>query len=490
MSHNSGMDTAAATLLNEIDPGELGERLRAARVAKGWTQTDLAGDLVSVGYVSRIESGQRRPNGGVLEGLAGRLGVPVDQLLRGEAAREQDEIRLALDFAELSLENGELVEAEMRAREARDRALAVVRHDLAERAQYLIARALESQGNIDDAILELEPLVDAIPLGKPRPSAPDSRPGIAIPRVRAAIALSRCYRESGDLGLAIEVGERVLGELEGTPLESSDEAVQLAVTAAAAYNERGDTGQAVRIGRKAVAKAERLGTPKARASAYWNASIFESERGSVAEAIPLAERALALLAEGRDGRNLARLRIEVATMQLELDPPQVDAAQRHLDHAARELRESSAGAVDVARNELARARALLLVGDHAGARSLCDHVHAAVKDSAPIMAADAKAVSGQAVAAQGDTAAASEAYREAVMLLTGVGADRGAAQLWFELAGLFEGVGDLDAARDAYRSAAASTGLRGRPAIPAREAIPAIPAIPAAEAAAAEDARR
>ena len=57
-------------------------------------------------------------------------------------------------------------------------------------------------------------------------------------------------------------------------------------------------------------------------------------------------------------------------------------------------------------------------------------------------------------------------YREAVMLLTSVGADRDAADLWFELAGLLEAVGELDAARDAYRSAAASTGLRARTAIP------------------------
>jgi transcriptional regulator with XRE-family HTH domain len=179
-------------LLNEIEPHELGDRLRAARVAKGWTQTELAGDLVSVGYVSRIESGQRRPHAGVLEALASRLDLPVDQLLRGESAREQDEIRLGLDFAELSLENGDHAEAEMKARESRDRALAVARRDLADRASYLVARALEAQGNIDDAIIELEPLVGAIPMGKPGPTPPDHKPGIAIPRVQAAIALSRC----------------------------------------------------------------------------------------------------------------------------------------------------------------------------------------------------------------------------------------------------------------------------------------------------------
>jgi transcriptional regulator with XRE-family HTH domain len=56
------MDARQADLLRKIDPAELGQRLRAARVAKGMTQTDLAGADVSVGYVSRIEAGQRRPN--------------------------------------------------------------------------------------------------------------------------------------------------------------------------------------------------------------------------------------------------------------------------------------------------------------------------------------------------------------------------------------------------------------------------------------------
>ncbi len=118
------MDPADAALLKEIDPAQLGDRLRAARVAKGWTQTHLAGEHISVGYVSRIESGQRRPNASVLDDMANRLGVPVEHLLRGVTSREYDEIKLTLDFAELSLESGEHVEAESQARQALDRAVA------------------------------------------------------------------------------------------------------------------------------------------------------------------------------------------------------------------------------------------------------------------------------------------------------------------------------------------------------------------------------
>jgi Flp pilus assembly protein TadD len=86
-------------------------------------------------------------------------------------------------------------------------------------------------------------------------------------------------------------------------------------------------------------------------------------------------------------------------------------------------------------------------------------------DQAPLVAADARALEGQARAAQGDVAGAVDAYRQAVHVLTRVGADRSAAQLWFDLAALLEEVGEFEMARDAYRSAAASTGLVSRPAV-------------------------
>jgi tetratricopeptide (TPR) repeat protein len=100
------------------------------------------------------------------------------------------------------------------------------------------------------------------------------------------------------------------------------------------------------------------------------------------------------------------------------------------------------------------------VGEVVSARDLAAMVYTATRDRAPILAADAKSLEGQAWAADGAIDRASQCYREAVMVLTGVGSDRQAAQQWFELAGLLESVGELDTARDAYRSAAASTGLR------------------------------
>ena len=72
-------------------------------------------------------------------------------------------------------------------------------------------------------------------------------------------------------------------------------------------------------------------------------------------------------------------------------------------------------------------------------------------------------VRGQALIALSRSEEAHHAFREAVLVLTGAGADRSAAQLWFEIAELLEEVGDFDGARDAYRSAAAASGLTPRP---------------------------
>jgi hypothetical protein len=98
---------------------------------------------------------------------------------------------------------------------------------------------------------------------------------------------------------------------------------------------------------------------------------------------------------------------------------------------------------------------------------MCAEILVAVKEDSPLIKAEAEALTGQVAAAMGDGEAAARAYRRAVFTLTAVGADKDAAQLWFELADLLEGVGEVQAARDAYRSAAASSGLRTRPKVPA-----------------------
>jgi transcriptional regulator with XRE-family HTH domain len=59
----------------------VGEKLRAARIAQHYTQSQLAAPDFSVSYISAIERGQIHPSLRALEILAGRLGLTSTQLL-------------------------------------------------------------------------------------------------------------------------------------------------------------------------------------------------------------------------------------------------------------------------------------------------------------------------------------------------------------------------------------------------------------------------
>ena len=216
----------------------------------------------------------------------------------------------------------------------------------------------------------------------------------------------------------------------------------------------------MRIARQAIRRAEDSGSSAAQAAAYWNASIYESERGGLVPAIALAERALELLGQGDDRRNIARLQGEVGLMMLRLDPPEPADAERHLKRARRDLAASSGGPIDLARCDVGLAEARILMGDSARAKDLATSALKLVEGRSPDVAAATYAVLGKAAAAEGDNRLASAHYRSAIAELTSAGQDRGAAQLWLDLGTELELLGDAEAAADAYRRAAVASGLR------------------------------
>jgi tetratricopeptide (TPR) repeat protein len=89
----------------------LGERLRQLRVAKGMTQSDLAGERFSKEYMSQIERGKTRPTRETIEWLADRLGVDAGYLANGVATDERGRLEAALARAEALYEANEDLEA-------------------------------------------------------------------------------------------------------------------------------------------------------------------------------------------------------------------------------------------------------------------------------------------------------------------------------------------------------------------------------------------
>lgn len=440
------VDLYLAELSRSIDAAELGRRIRTARVAAGMTQAQVAAEDVSAAYLSRIEDGQRRPEAGLLERMAGRMGVSLEDLLLNVPRDRVQELRLAVDYAELSLVSGDGAGAlkavdKVLADEATANVPPVLRA-----AKQVRAGALENIGDLDAAIVLLEDITST-----PEPDAN---------WLKALISLSRCYRDSGDHARAIAVGEDAQAIIDELGIGGLSEAIQLTVTTAGAYIFQGDTSQAMRTCMRALEAADKYDSLIGRASAYWNASIVESTRGAHTSAFELAQKALALFEQSDDNRNLARLRSEVANLHLVQDPPDPDAALALLADHEDELSWSNASPWDIAYLYLLRGRAHYLRGEHEVARDYAHKVVETRPGGAPTLEAQALVLEGRVAFAGGDSDEARRLFQAGVHALSAAGSDRGAAQLWFELADLLAEVGDHEGAVQAFRSAGASTGLQ------------------------------
>ena len=93
------------------------------------------------------------------------------------------------------------------------------------------------------------------------------------------------------------------------------------------------------------------------------------------------------------------------------------------------------------------------------AREIANETLAAMEQVAPLVAADALTLLGRIALAEDLKDEAMERFHGATLRLSSCGADRYAAECWFELGDLLQQVGDQAGAMDAYRRAAASTGL-------------------------------
>ncbi len=102
----------------------VGEKLRAARVAQHYTQSQLAAPDFSVSYISAIERGQIHPSLRALEILASRLGLSSTQLLPARSQqdshsssqqsiteRDDDQVELVLLETQLLIQQGRAEQA-------------------------------------------------------------------------------------------------------------------------------------------------------------------------------------------------------------------------------------------------------------------------------------------------------------------------------------------------------------------------------------------
>ena len=421
-----------------------GDELRAFRLARNLTQAEVAGDELSISYISLLESNRRQPSHETVRILARSLGCLPEELY-GKPVSEGPPTALAARYADLSLETGETATAvagyQQILQDGVDDPMLRIRTTLG------LAQALQREGRLSEAVEKYESCV---------------RSGLVDPAHSVSLAATqgwcRCLFELGELYRSIEVGSRALEELGQLGAEDSEQSVQLLATVAMAWYELGELRQAENLLNEGLERASRVKSPLARGAIIWNASIVASERGRYLEALELADEALSLFRHGADPRMLGMLLTTRGYMLVRLDPPRAEEAVTVLTEAMAML-SVVPDKVQQAYALTDLSRAHLELGDVDAAISAAERALELLGPSAHLECGRATVALAAAVNAQGDPDRAKQLFTEAATILGTLGASRSAARAWVELATTLADRGDLAGAVSAFRQAATALNL-------------------------------
>lgn len=423
----------------------ISKRIKEMRLRRGLSQAQLAHPELSDSYISLIESGSRTPTPAVLELIASKLDCSVSYLVNGVHAEEMEELELTLRYAQMALENGEAAEARKQYADLLNNPALASLTSLWLDAQYGAALAAEACGDLQEAVSILTRL---------RETADDSM--TRERRIAIALALSRCYHDLGETGLAIEVAEKEINQMSGTGW--TDELIELGSTLLASYFDRGDLLRAHHYAKELLAAAEALGTPRAIVAANWNAAHVADLLGKGDEAVPLAERALVVQSENGDPRNLARLRTAYAAIRLRNRPEESTACRDVLLRAERELRESASSKLDLALCLQHLAIAEMELGR---VEQAVDYASRSMEllENHPDVRAEVQIILGQAQLLLGRREEAIAQVNAAIKVLEQGPIHRTMAESWLTAAAILEDAGDQENSALAYMRAMECGGL-------------------------------
>ncbi|UUW93014.1 helix-turn-helix domain-containing protein [Pimelobacter simplex] len=429
-----------------IDAAVLGHNIKTARRAAGLTQADVVGGDVSAAYLSRIESGERRPEFNLLERIAARLGVSTEQLLTGLDS-ERGAIAVRLAEVPYLLRTGELASAQQTLGAAG--ALLVGTGDTAVQGEvtFLQAATRLADGDVDGAIDELHAIVDA-PANDP----------LAAWCTAAAPLLVDALLRAGRLGAAVETGEAALARLEAVGLAAAPEARMLATRLARVHLARRDYGAATTVARRAMPAASKRDL----AVAYRDAAAKVLASGETHLAATYARSAAEVEAEATRARVRAEHLAVVGELLL-VDEKAVPgfSAQETLATVLQTLIETEAMPARVEAVRALLARAAVAAGDDDAALEVLEGAsHDALVDD--VVRASCLVVRGEIDQRAGRLEAAVLNFDAAATALgdpdqVPVDERGAAAQVWYGLGALHDDRDDGDRARIAYRAAASLT---------------------------------
>ncbi|WP_327305675.1 helix-turn-helix domain-containing protein [Streptomyces sp. NBC_01298] len=295
-----------------------GRRLRALRLAQGFSQVQLAGTEISPAYLSRLESGARPPTERVVAYLCEKLKVSSASFQTTTGSSLARVLATVMTVGESPAMAAVLEETLLQEQE--EDVDAVLRWQ----AQWALARCYQTQGRMTE---ELALLHEMTALG--------DRTGLPELRARSRVRLARRLRGSGDVAGARAHAEEGLALAEASGLPHRD-IVEALLTLISIEAEEGQLAQA-------RADADRMvgtlsdGSAKLplrlQVEVLWTASSVCARQGDHTAAAATMTRALAALPGNEDPVLWMRLRLAAASMYLRMDPRDTQEARLRLDEA-------------------------------------------------------------------------------------------------------------------------------------------------------------
>ena len=409
---------------------DLGARVRAARKDLGLSQSQLAGEELTKGFISQLEAGTVRPSVRSLQLIASRLNRPLEYFLGDESLDTGKRVAFHRLAAEAAAEQRDWDAVREHTREG----LAAVT-DRLERARllYFLARAEDAAAAHEhafDLIGQAVALVDV---------ASDPQLVASLLFLRGSI-----YGELGQLVAASESLEASRDTIERYEVLDPRLRSRVMVSLGTTYRRLRRSSRALTAYESGLATASRASELSLAARGYMGIAATHYDAGDLDAAIASYRRALELFHRVSDIDFELNALQSIATVQFENG--EVDSARASAQRAMQRALEVG-NARWAAVIEVILARIALAEARPAEALRMARHATGILAETSDaVNRADALGASGAAHEALGDAGAADEAYRASIALYTEVGdlADR--SGMAAEYARVLRARGQIDSA--------------------------------------------
>lgn len=285
MSSSGATSTRARALPDDWSTQAAG-RLKELRTRQGLSQKDLAEPVCSAAFLSLVESGARKPSPKILDHLASRLEISVEELVSGRDPKRAVELQLRLQEARELIQAGRLDAAEAMTHD-------IIRASLRIDERAVRAKALENLASIQEKRGRSEAA-----LATYREAEEAWRDQPLHLRFQTVTGIARAVQKSGDARLAIHMLESYLLDLDRAGIPDPTARMRVFSTLSLVYSFAGLPHRAAEAADEALGLTPRVPDPEQIACMNMNVarSMLDQGRDQEAlEAIRKAEEAFSTL---------------------------------------------------------------------------------------------------------------------------------------------------------------------------------------------------